>query len=456
MKIYLFLGALSFSMPLFSQVGINTETPKATLDVVGKPTEPTALDGILAPRLTGDELAAKTYTTAQTGAIIYATASAASLSGQVVNVDAAGYYYFDGSVWRVFTGSGPSSTPDINIYKDNGTLTSDRTVTQDGKFLRFSNIQNTTFNNGSGGLVQSSGSGSRASIGLTNNGASQFQLYSDTNSATQMYALGASTALNIGTHLNSGSAAPIRFITSAGGGAAGNEKMIITGGGNVGISSNTPTERFDVSGIARFRSLPLNGAANSIYTTPGGTASTTQNQTFTAARTVVADANGVLGYVEGVPTDAGTSKVLVLANAPGTQNVQGQFIPNAAIGQFTNEGLDIHDAWTNNVFTVPSGMDGVYIIVMQNSNRHTSTGTATPTWHTAAYYERSTDGGTSWSTMIKHTYSDLAGTIVDNGNTLYWTGFLNSGDRVRVRFSCNATTNNIVDYGGISITKLAQ
>ncbi|MEI3789384.1 MULTISPECIES: hypothetical protein [unclassified Chryseobacterium] len=46
--------------------------------------------------------------------------------------------------------------------------------------------------------------------------------------------------------------------------------------------------------------------------------------------------------------------------------------------------------------------------------------------------------------------------IVDNGNTLYWTGFLNVGDQVRVRFSCNATTNNTVNYGGFSITKLAQ
>ena len=422
---------------------------------MGKPTEATSLDGIIAPRLTGEQVRAKTYTTDQEGALVYVTAADTAPAGQTIDVTAPGYYYFNGTKWVAGLTLLPSGN-DINIYKDDGILTSDRTVTQDGRFLRFSNIQNTTFNNGSGGLAQSSGSGTRASIGLTNNGASQFQLYSDTNNATQMYALGASTALNIGTHLNSGSEAPIRFFTSAGGGAAGNEKMIITGGGNVGISSNTPTERFDVNGITRFRDLPLNGTQNAIFTTPGGTASATQNQTFTAARTVVADGNGVLGYVEGVPTDAGTSKVLVLANAPGTQNVQGLFIPNAAIAQFTNEGLDIYNAWTNNVFTVPSDMGGVYIIVMQNSNTHTSTGTATPTWHTMAYYERSTNGGTSWSTMIKDTYSDLAGTIVDNGNTLYWTGFLNAGDRIRVRFSCNATTSNIVNYGGISITKLAQ
>ena len=159
-----------------------------------------------------------------------------------------------------------------------------------------------------------------------------------------------------------------------------------------------------------------------------------------------------------IVTTAGSAGNIIAAlqTLPGTQNVGGQFIPNAAIGQFTNESLDVYNAWNNNVFTVPSNMGGIYIIVMQNSNTHVSTGTATPTWHTAAYYEKSTDGGTSWNTMIRHTYADLAGTIVDNGNTLYWTGFLNVGDQVRVRFSCNATTNNIVNYGGLSITKLAQ
>lgn len=94
------LGA--FFVPLFylGQVGINTPNPQATLDVTGNPTITTSLDGIIAPRLTGDQLRAKTYTTAQTGAIIYATAPDSAPAGQTINVTSSGYYYFDGTVWK--------------------------------------------------------------------------------------------------------------------------------------------------------------------------------------------------------------------------------------------------------------------------------------------------------------------------------------------------------------------
>lgn len=71
------LALLLFSLISFSygQVGIDTTNPQATLDVLGKPTVTTSLDGIIPPRLTGDQLGAKTYTTTQTGAVIYVTAA---------------------------------------------------------------------------------------------------------------------------------------------------------------------------------------------------------------------------------------------------------------------------------------------------------------------------------------------------------------------------------------------
>lgn len=98
-KTFLLVSALA-SFTAFAQVGINTETPKATLDVVGKANDATKLDGIIAPRLTGDELKVKTYTTAQTGALIYATAGfTGSGSSQTLNVTTPGYYYFDGDIW---------------------------------------------------------------------------------------------------------------------------------------------------------------------------------------------------------------------------------------------------------------------------------------------------------------------------------------------------------------------
>ncbi|MNU12744.1 hypothetical protein D3C71_07750 [compost metagenome] len=57
-KIIITIGVL-VSGAVYSQVGIDTETPKATLDVTGKPSDLTKADGIIAPRLKGSELKAK-------------------------------------------------------------------------------------------------------------------------------------------------------------------------------------------------------------------------------------------------------------------------------------------------------------------------------------------------------------------------------------------------------------
>lgn len=109
MKKYTYLVCLLLSAITYSQVGINTEIPAATLDVVGQPADPLKLDGIIAPRLKGDELSLKNYTSAQTGAMVYATNGANSPSPQTVNVTGAGYYYFNGTVWVKTSGSGGAS-----------------------------------------------------------------------------------------------------------------------------------------------------------------------------------------------------------------------------------------------------------------------------------------------------------------------------------------------------------
>lgn len=93
------LALLSASSLTFAQVGINTGSPQATLDVTGMPATKNMLDGIIAPRLTGDQLRAKNYTPAQTGAIVYVTVADSAPAGQTENVTSAGYYYFDGAEW---------------------------------------------------------------------------------------------------------------------------------------------------------------------------------------------------------------------------------------------------------------------------------------------------------------------------------------------------------------------
>lgn len=105
---------------VFAQVGVNTTQPQSTLDVVGSPANVAKLDGIIAPRLTGDQLRAKTYTANQTGAMVYVTAADSAPAVQTINVTAAGYYYFDGTVW-VKQGNGPSGTASIDWHTTGNT-----------------------------------------------------------------------------------------------------------------------------------------------------------------------------------------------------------------------------------------------------------------------------------------------------------------------------------------------
>lgn len=75
--------------------------------------------------------------------------------------------------------------------------------------------------------------------------------------------------------------------------------------GQVGVNTQEPTEILDVNGTMRVRDLPENGETNAIYTQPNGERSENKDQTFTATRTVVADNNGVLGYIEGLNNGGG-------------------------------------------------------------------------------------------------------------------------------------------------------
>lgn len=101
------LMLLGISYGGYAQVGINTNTPKATLDVSANvlPTNTTA-NGVLIPRVTVAELDAKSayYTTLQNGALVYVTGGSSS-NAKTANITGAGFYYYDApnSVWKTST-----------------------------------------------------------------------------------------------------------------------------------------------------------------------------------------------------------------------------------------------------------------------------------------------------------------------------------------------------------------
>lgn len=118
-KIIISVIVLGMSGIAYGQVGVNTQSPKTTMDVSAKRdgtgviVDNTQLIGLQAPRLTRAELTANTatYGTDQRGALAYITdVSGGNATGQRVNITTVGYYYFDGTVWQKLTGSGGSST----------------------------------------------------------------------------------------------------------------------------------------------------------------------------------------------------------------------------------------------------------------------------------------------------------------------------------------------------------
>jgi hypothetical protein len=122
-----------------AQITIGADrVPNATLEVVSGASNITA-DGIMLPRLTGNELKAKDnmYGTNQTSAMVYVTAPVTSPSAKTQNVTATGYYYFDGTEWQAVKGGGSATliannglTKTVDSVQLGGTLTKDTEIIQ--------------------------------------------------------------------------------------------------------------------------------------------------------------------------------------------------------------------------------------------------------------------------------------------------------------------------------------
>ncbi len=137
MKSNLLLGILFFPLMYHAQVGVNTAAPAASLDITAKnPTgAATNVDGLLIPRV--DRQRAQSMTGVPVSTLIYVNSIATGAqSGNAVNVDTVGYYYYNGTAW---TKLNPAVTPasSFNIYNTDGSLSSNRVVTQGGNTLSF-------------------------------------------------------------------------------------------------------------------------------------------------------------------------------------------------------------------------------------------------------------------------------------------------------------------------------
>lgn len=136
-KIFFLAVLLPVGVMYGQKVGINTNTPKTTLEVISG-SDISHQSGVLAPRLTRAELTIKgenLYGEEHKGALIYVTdILGGDAEGQRVEIVEPGYYVFDGNIWQRVI----KTSEYLNLYKGDGELASNRTVTQGDKTLTFS------------------------------------------------------------------------------------------------------------------------------------------------------------------------------------------------------------------------------------------------------------------------------------------------------------------------------
>lgn len=99
MKKLLLTATITIVSFLNAQVGINTTTPKSTLDVA-KTSNTSTPEGFLTVRITGQELATKDnlYGTDQNSTTVYVTAVPTAPTTKTSNITSPGFYYYKSSI----------------------------------------------------------------------------------------------------------------------------------------------------------------------------------------------------------------------------------------------------------------------------------------------------------------------------------------------------------------------
>lgn len=301
MKKLSLVGMLSFGSILFGQVGINTPSPEATLDITAKnPTGATTNpEGILIPRVSRQR--AQSMVAVENSTLIYVNnITTGTATGTAVNITAVGFYYFHSTdnVWKKL-----AEGPNTSIYTDDGTLLSNRIVTQGARTLAFTGTQTNMFSV-DGKTFSVDGANDRVGIGtdipqnrldlgsdmgssITDVNGKKLAMY-NTATGTSFYGLGVSEN-KLQFHANSA--------------AAGAPAMVLDNNGNLGLGTTDPTHTLHVNGSMRF--VTGSQAAGRVLTSNVNGDATWQTLP-TPTNNTIYNANGTLNGNRTVTQDAFT------------------------------------------------------------------------------------------------------------------------------------------------------
>lgn len=205
----------------------------------------------------------------------------------------------------------------------------------------------------------------------------------------------------------------------------------------VGFTTTTPTEIIDVNGTARVRDIPLNGNLNAIYTKPDGTVSTAKDQTFNAVKTLVVDANGVVGSIDGIAiTTAPTIKTIQYSRTATTIDANTPVNSVTTMGNLTVRFNAINSNQNNAVQFVTAIPTHVTAFA-QVAGGGSPTNTIYSNWKTTA----SSGVATAWNTVSDQ---GLTPTNRDTYNAM--VTLHNTQEIYRISIICNGS---IAASGGV-------
>ncbi|MFP3594314.1 hypothetical protein [Chryseobacterium sp. SIMBA_038] len=318
-KQIIFLNLL-LSTYSYSQVGINTENPKSTLDVSIRKDTSGKIDnlqtyGLQPPRLTREELTANlaTYGNDQKGSLIYVTdISGGDTAGNRTNITAIGYYYFDGITWQKLENTNGAE----NIIVDNGLTKTNANISLGGILNKDTDIDNASFN------FRFKGAGN-VGIGTTTPLAkfdieNKFKFYPGGGAGTStddIFEIGGS-ASGWKRIIAGASNSSLAFYANGQGKATADSPQLFLEGntGNVGIGTNAPTAKIHMVGSTAGSAFQMQdssqGAGKFLISDENGKA------TWSELSTTVHSAKGTI--IGNVRTAAGNQRARSYSSVAGS------------------------------------------------------------------------------------------------------------------------------------------